>query len=73
MRRPVYIPSTSTLGFSYAVLASNATLPAVGGTVNAYVSASSGAEGNAAATLPYVVPGSTTFYNARWACAGGPA
>ena len=67
MRRPIYIPDTNTLAFSYVVLPSNATFPAVGGTVNQYASASSGAEGNGATTLPYVVPGSTTFYNARWA------
>jgi hypothetical protein len=57
--------NTSALDFTYKVLQSNGTFPAVGGTVNAFASASSGAEGNGATTLPYVVPGSTTFYNAR--------
>ena len=59
--------NSSALDFTYKVLPSNATFPAVGGTVNAFASASSGAEGNAATTLPYVVPGSTTFFNARCA------
>lgn len=59
--------NSSALNFTYTVLPSNATFPAVGGTVNAYASASGGAEGNGATTLPYVVPGSTTFYNARCA------
>lgn len=60
------------LTFQYVVLPPNSTLPAAGGTVNAYASEGTGAEANAAATLPYVTPGSTTFFNARWALLGRP-
>ena len=59
--RPVFSAATAELSFHYKLLAANATsLPAVGGTVNAYA-----APGNGNSTLPSVTAGSTTFYNAR--------
>ena len=65
--RPAYNPSTNMLTFQYAVLPSNQTaLLSTGGTVNDYATQGTAAEGNAATTLPYVTPGSTTFYNARY-------
>ena len=63
--RPVYTPAANQLTFQYVVLPANSTLPASGGTVNSYASETTGAEANAATTLPYVTPGSTTFFNAR--------
>ena len=62
--RPVLIEAAMQLTFHYKVLANATELPAVGGTVDSYVDSN----GNVT-TLPYVVPGSTAFYNAR--CGAG--
>lgn len=66
MRRPKLDAKTNTLYFEYKVLLTNDTgLLATGGTVNSLVAARNGAEGTGATPLlPYVTPGSTTFYNA---------
>jgi hypothetical protein len=58
--------STYTLYIDYKVLPVNETgLVAVGGTVNTLVAQHNGPEGSAGdPILPYVTPGSTTFYNA---------
>lgn len=63
---PMYMPSAGAITLQYVVIAANQTI-ASGGTVNSYASQGSSAEGNSAATLPYVTPGSTTFYNASLA------
>jgi hypothetical protein len=50
------------LTFQYKVLAAATDVPSVGGTVDSFIDK----YGNfTTPTLPYVVPGSTAFYNAR--------
>ncbi len=58
--RPFFNEAAAELSFHYKVLANVTELQAEGGTVDSYIDRN----GNVTA-LPYIVPGSTAFYNAR--------
>lgn len=62
--RPVFTEATNQMTFQYRVLANATDLMSEGGAVDSYVD-----KNGTFSTLPYIVPGSTAFYNAR--CAMG--